>query len=88
MVKGVTRSGFQFEISEDAANDMELLEDLVDLDAGKLTALVPVFRRILGDQKQALYDHLRDPETGRVPMDKAQEEILDIFAAIKGGKKS
>ena len=88
MVTGVTRSGFAFEVSEDVANDMELLEDLVDLDEGKLTALVPVFRRILGDQKEALYDHLRDPETGRVPMDAAQEEILDIFAALKDGKKS
>ena len=88
MVKGVTSSGFAFEVSENIVNDMELFEALAELDAGKILAIIPVFRKILGDQqKQALYDHLREPD-GRVPMDKAEAEILEIFAAVKDGKKS
>ena len=87
MVKGVTSSGFAFEVSEDIGNDMELFEALCDLEDGKVTAIMPVFRKVLGDQKQALYDHLREKD-GRVPMDKAQEEILEIFNAIRDGKKS
>jgi uncharacterized membrane-anchored protein len=87
MVTGTTRSGFSFEVAEDIANDMELFEALCDLDDGDATAVVPVCRKVLGAQKKALYEHLRD-ENGRVPIDKVAEEIADILAAVKEGKKS
>ena len=87
MVTGTTRSGFAFEVAEDIANDMELFEALCDLDNGDATAVVPVCRKVLGDQKKALYEHLRG-ESGRVPIDKVAEELADILAAVKNGKKS
>ena len=87
MISGETRSGFKFEVSEDIANDMELFEALCDLDNGDATAVVPVCRIILGEQKKALYDHLRK-KYGHVPVDKVTEEITDIFTAIRDGKKS
>ncbi len=86
MVKGVTRSGFEFEVAEDIVNDMELFEALCDLDSGDARAIVPVCRAVLGDQKKALYAHIRN-EAGRVPVDKVAEEIADILAALKDGKK-
>lgn len=87
MIRGKTRSGFEFEVAEDIANDMELFEGLCDLDAGDARALVPVCRIVLGDQKKALYEHLRAIH-GRVPVDKASEEVSDILEAVKNGKKS
>ena len=87
MVTGTTRSGFAFEVAEDIGNDMELFEALCDLDDGKMAAAVTVCRKILGDHKKALYDHLRGKD-GRVPVDKVAEEIADILAAVKDGKKS
>ena len=87
MVKGVTRSGFEFEAAEDIVNDMELFEALSDLDGGDTRALVPVCRIVLGEQKKALYEHLR-AQYGKVPIDKVYEEITDIFGALKDGKKS
>ena len=87
MVTGTTRSGFAFEVADGIANDMELFEALCDLDNGDTTAVVPVCRKVLGAQKKALYDHLRD-ENGRVPIDKVAEEIADILSAAKDGKKS
>lgn len=87
MITGTTRSGFEFSVPEDVANDMELFEALCDLDNGDATAVVPVVRRVLGDQKKKLYDHLRT-ESGRVPVEKVAEEIADILAAVKDGKKS
>lgn len=87
MITGTTRSGFEFKVAEDIANDMELFEALCDLDAGIATAAVPVCRKVLGSQKAALYDHLRD-ENGRVPVDKVADEIADILNAVKDGKKS
>lgn len=86
-MEGVTRSGFRFTVPDDVVNDMELFEALCDLDAGDMRAVVPVCRKVLGDQKAALYAHLR-AENGRVPIDKVSEEIADILGALKDGKKS
>ena len=85
MVRGVTRSGFEFEVAEDIANNMELFEALCDLDDGDMSKIVPGCRIMLGDQKQALYEHLRTD--GRVPIDKVTEEVADILNAVKNGKK-
>lgn len=87
MITGTTKSGFAFSVPEDVVNDMELFEALCDLDDGDATAVVPVVRRVLGNQKKALYDHLRT-DGGRVPVDKVAEEIADILSAVKDGKKS
>lgn len=87
MIRGETKSGFRFEVSEELGNDMELLEALAELDGGNALALLPVCRKVLGEQKKALYDFLRT-EDGRVPVDKVTAEIFDIFAAVKDGKKS
>ena len=87
MIRGKTRSGFEFEAAEDVGNDMELFEALCDLDAGDVRALVPVCRIVLGTQKKAQYDHLRK-QHGTAPIDKVYEEIGDILGALKDGKKS
>ena len=86
-MKGVTSSGFEFDVSDNIVNDMELFEALCDLDAGKYTALPIVCRKVIGDQKGALYDHVREPD-GRVPIDKVSAEIVEIFGIIRDGKKS
>lgn len=86
-MKGTTSSGFVFDLPDDVMNDMELFEDLRDMDRGNATAMVSVVQRLMGDQKKALYDHLRT-ESGRVPIDKVTDEILEIFAALKNGPKS
>ncbi len=87
MIQGKTRSGFAFSVPEDIADDMELFEALCDLDGGDGRAAVTVSRRVLGEQKKALYDHLRN-EGGRVPVSRVMEEISDILEAVKNGKKS
>jgi len=86
MITGTTSSGFEFEISPEAINDMELLEALCDLDRGDASALAEICRRLLGDQKKALYEHLRID--GRVPANKVIEAVGEILAACKEGKKS
>ena len=86
-MKGTTSSGFAFDLPDDVMNDMELFEDLRDMDRGDATAMVSVVQRLMGDQKRALYDHLRT-ESGRVPIDKVTDEILEIFGQIKNGPKS
>lgn len=84
---GTTRSGFNFDVPDSIIDNMELFEALCDLDGGDERAIVPVCRLILGKNKKALYDHLRGAD-GIVPVTKVVDEVADILAAVKDGKKS
>lgn len=78
MIKGKTSSGFEFEISEDVANDYELVENLGELEDNPLI-LGKVVNQILGKEQTArLKDHVRN-EKGIVPTDKMTQEIIEIF---------
>lgn len=87
MIEGVTSTGFAFAVDEGVFNDMELFDDLVALDKGDGSILPSLVDRLLGDQKPALYDHLRG-ENGRVPIDRVGAAILEIFRALNAGKNS
>lgn len=83
-VKGRTKTGFDFEIDRGAV-DMELLDELADMQDNPAKT-GRVLQRLLGpEQKRALYDHIRD-ENGRVPIDSAAAELVDIFGAFDTGK--
>ena len=78
MIKGKTSSGFEFEISEDVANDYELVENLGELEDNPLI-LGKIVNQILGKEQTArLKDHVRN-EKGIVPTDRMTQEIIEIF---------
>lgn len=88
MIKGTTKSGFEFSVNESTQNNMELLDALAELDDGNIAYMPKVATMILGkEQKKQLYDHIRT-EDGTVPVDKFVEEIQDIFAAFSGTEKN
>ena len=88
MLTGTTSSGFNWQIEEDALDDMELLDALAEIDAGKLEAASAACLHLLGKpQRTALYDHLRD-ENGRVRISAVSTELGEILLAMKDGKKS
>ena len=74
MKKGKTKSGFVYELTDNRINNFELLEVMSEVDENPL--LVPkMLSLLLGDeQKQKLYDHLRDKD-GTVPSDLIGKEI-------------
>lgn len=85
MIHVTTKSGFQFETSENLGDNMELLEALAEMDAGNILAMSRICKIVLGeDGKKKLYDHLRT-EDGRVPVGDAVNAIKEIFEAA--GKK-
>ena len=87
MIKGKTSSGFEFEISEDVANDYELVENLGELEDNPLI-LGKVVNQILGKEQTArLKDHVRN-EKGIVPTDRMTQEIIEIFQKRKKKKKN
>ena len=88
MVKGITESGFEFELDEEILDDYELLESLCDIDNGDASKITTVARQLLGEtQITALKTHLRN-EKGRVPATKMIEEVTQIFQSQAAGKNS
>lgn len=82
MLKGTTKSGFKYEVKDEALNDYELFELLSEVDANPLL-LPKLVTRLLGEkQKKNLLDHIRD-DKGIVTMDKISDEIMDIFRGEK-----
>ena len=84
MIKGVTSTGFEYEVDSEVMTDYEFLELLADVQSGgqngmKIFALV---RNTLGEeQKKRLCDHCR-AGNGRVPIDNVTNEITEIFNAL------
>ena len=78
MLKGTTKSGFCYEVSDEAMNNFELIEVLAEVDTDPLQ-LPRLVKMLLGDeQKKKLADHLRT-ESGTVPLDSISVEIMEIF---------
>lgn len=88
MITGTTSSGFDYSISDEATNDMELFDLFAEADQNPLV-LPPLINRLLGpDQKKRLYDHLRN-ERGIVPIDKVGDELIEMLnGGGAAGKKS
>ena len=71
-------SGLVLKIDENAMDDMELLELLIDLDEGKPSAIPRVGRHLLGEeQMKKLYESIR--KDGRVPITGYSDAIKEIL---------
>lgn len=90
IIKGETKTGFKFEIDEEVFDNMELMDEIAAVENDEPQRLGKVAELILGKKgKNALYNHVRE-ENGRVPIEKASNEIFDIFESQSGddGKNS
>lgn len=78
MIKGKTKSGFEYEILEKRLENYELIEALSEVDANPL--LLPKTVNLLLGKEQAnkLKNYLRD-EDGLVSTEKLSNEIMEIF---------
>nr|DAN04157.1 MAG TPA: hypothetical protein [Caudoviricetes sp.] len=78
IIKGVTKSGFEYEITKERLNNFELIEVFSEVDDNPLL-LPKALNLLLGkEQKQRLYDHLRTTDD-IVPADLVGQEIVEIF---------
>ena len=75
MITGKTQSGFEFSIEKDRLDNMELLDELAEIDAGNVAAISRASTLLLGkEQKKSLYKHLRR-EKGNIPIEAFVNEI-------------
>lgn len=83
MVKGNTKSGFEFEIDENVFDDWELVEKFRAIEKGEDSLVVDVVEQILGiDQKERLKNFIRD-KNGKVSVMKMETELEEIFEACQ-----
>lgn len=79
MIKGITSTGFEFELEEDVLDDYELLEILTKVDEGNYGLVTKMVDILLGEeQKELLKNHIR-AKSGRVSAKKMMEEVSEIF---------
>lgn len=87
-IKGVTESGFAFEIAPEVLDDLELVDMLYEVDNGDITKLSAFLTRMLGDgQKKRLYEHVRKM-CGYVSGTQVNAEIASMFNVSAALKKS
>lgn len=87
MIKGKTKSGFEYKIPKENLNNYELVETLGELEANPLLISKTVNLLLGKEQANKLKEHLRT-ESGTVPTDKISEEIMEIFESQKEAKNS
>lgn len=85
MLKGKTKTGFQYEFDEKILKNYELVELLAEVDDDPLV-LPKIFNMLLGDRVEELKDHVRDAD-GVVDIEKMLTEFQDIFSTQAELKK-
>lgn len=74
-----TSRGFEYEVEDAAADDMELLDALMDADDGNVSAIRRAMILLIGEEgKKQLYDNCRG-ESGRVSASAVMEEFKEIL---------
>ncbi|MBF0818321.1 hypothetical protein [Streptococcus acidominimus] len=76
-VSGTTKSGFKYKLDEARLNNYELVEAISEVDANPMV-FPKMIKLLLGEQVEALKDHVRD-ENGLVSTERMAEEITEIF---------
>lgn len=78
MIKGKTKSGFEFEINEEQLNDYRFLKEVARVEDNPLRFPFLLEKMLSEDQEEKLIKHLED-DNGRVDPQKVMEEVKDIF---------
>lgn len=85
MLKGKTKTGFEYEFDEKILKNYELVELLAEVDDNPLV-LPQIFKKLIGDRVKDLKDHVRD-ENGVVDIEKMVIEFEDIISTQATLKK-
>lgn len=80
-MQGTTKSGFKFEVNEEAVKSMEFIDLVAELDE-KPMIIGKVIKFMLGDeQKEKLYKHVRGDKK-YTPAEDVNKEVDEIFDII------
>ena len=88
MIEIKTESGFVCQLPKDAMDDMELVDIFTGEYPNEAFRNSDIAKHLLGNQKKAMYDHLRKIH-GKVPASAVDQELREIILAFGSkGKNS
>ena len=83
MIKGITSTGFKFEIEDDVLDDWNILKYLKKIDEGEIEYIIDVVPLLLvKEQEEKLEKHSKELE-GRIRMTSMAKEISEIMESGK-----
>ena len=82
MITAKLKDGFEIQITEEARDNMELVDALVEMETNPLAVSKVVKLLMPDDERKRLYDHLRT-EKRNVPVAAVAEAITDIFLSAE-----
>ena len=92
MINGKTKSGFKYEIDERVINDWRLLKYIAMSESSdpseQIKGASNLVSLLLGNQEQALMEHLSKENDGYVPAVAVTEAITDIITSVNELKNS
>lgn len=93
MVKGTTKSGFNFTIDERIFGDYRFTDviaesKIADTPEDKMVAFKKVADMMLGNNKQGLIDHICSRNEGFCPNSEFERELSEIMLSTKELKNS
>ena len=86
--KTVEAMGVNLAVGPAIFDDLDMVEYLYDLQTAQsgngsgAFAIVPFLKKLCGPQYTAMKDALRDPDTGRVSIDKVSEFIAQLLEQV------
>lgn len=88
MITAETKDGFAVELSEEALDNVELLDALAAVQDSDVLSLGRTIRLLMGkEQTKKLYDHLRTAD-GRVPVVALSNALGGLMESFRAGKNS
>lgn len=82
MIKGKTKTGFEYEIHDNVLDDFEVLELVGAVDENTV-ALPKLLTALFGEeQKKAYTEHMRDSRTKKISTKAILEDINDLFESL------
>lgn len=85
----ITEAGLELDVCDNAFNDMEALDALVEMDDGNPLAMSRLCSLILPkEEKKKLYDFYRNKDTGRVELEVFIPVITDIMQKLNDSGKN
>ena len=89
MIKGKTKSGFEFAVKENAMDDMRLIDTMSAILApgASRAEILQLNSRsadiLLGkEQKEALYEHIAQQHDGKVPVAVFAQELKEVMESL------
>lgn len=87
-MKTATISGVTLVIDPDIFDDLDVLDQLDQINEGNALRVAGLLRKLTGDKFNDVRAALRDPETGRIPVERATEffgELMEAMAPNSSG---